>query len=872
MRTTIRLVGPAILLVLLMAGLSVASAQQGSNGSGGRIPTSVSLTPVEAWSCIKDQPVFTASAMDDTGGVQGARVEFILNRFPEAVGDIVEVAGNGPSKVDNTFASVFTNAGGQASATLTATRPGDTDVTAFVPAIQDSNAHKTFGVMHWVDGCPAFPGDAENPIGFNHPMGVTVHRVSDGSPVEGVSVRWTIIGDDPDAQFVGAVGDGNSIVAPTDATGVSNVILEQVASLIGDNEVYIEVLNEDGETMFAQSMVKNWKSPILGLTASGPATAGLLRNVTYDIVVSNTGDFLATETVLTMELPAGLGFVSAAPAATVTNAEGGLGQLVTWNLGEVAIGGSVPLSITAQAVLTGSQPSSISVASAEGLSAQASVVTTVIPGVLEVDQTGPSTVDLGSEATYSISVLSTGTGANTQIKLIDTLPAGMSFVSADREPIQVGNQLTFDLGTLNQGALATVEIVLQATQPGAQVNSVRATSAEGASDDDSVVTQVVRPVLAVTKTGPESALINTDFDYSITVENIGDGTAYSATLTDTLPAGLTYVSSSPEATVDGSTVTWSLGNIGSSTDTNNSSTVTLTVRATEGGVIENSAVAAAEGVGVVAEEARASTTILVPEITIEKTGRSAMFVGNQATYMLTATNSGDAPLTGVTITEGIPAGMSYVSSDPVGTVSEDMTQVVWDVGSLEVDASTSVTVTLQAEAESTITNTASATAAEGASDTSELSIQVLAAPGATLAITDSFDPLRVGETVDFTVTVGNQGRSAISGITVTVALDSAAMTYVASDIVATVSSNGTTMELEEAPVLGEDGSTVTFTLLSDLPLHDTLTFVVSAQANALPENLGPAMQRLDTITTATLVYDQFGRPVSAEEGTTIIEQ
>ncbi len=852
-----------------MAGLSVASAQQGSNGSGGRLPTSMSLTPAEAWSCIRDQQVFTASAMDATGGVQGARVEFILNRFPEAVGDIVEVSGNGPSKVDNTFASVFTNAGGQASATLTATRTGDTDVTAFVPAIQDSNAHKDFGVMHWVDGCPAFPGDAENPIGFNHPMGVTVLRVSDGSPVEGAPVRWTVIDDDPDAQFVGAEGDGNVIVARTDASGVSNVILEQVSSIIGDNEVYIEVLTEDGQTMFSQSMVKNWKSPILGLTATGPATAGLLRHVTYDIVVSNTGDFLATETVLTMELPAGLGFVSATPPATVANVEDGLGQVVTWNLGEVAIGVSVPLSITAQAVLTGSQPSSISVVSAEGLSAQAAVVTTVIPGVLEVTKTGPDTVDLGGEATYTISVFSTGTGANTQIKLIDTLPAGMSFVSADHESTQVGNQLTFDLGTLNQGNLATVEVVLQATQPGVQVNSVNATSAEGASDESTATTQVVRPVLAVSKTGPESALINTDFEYSITVSNVGDGTAYSATLTDTLPAGLTYVSSDPEATVDGSTVTWSLGDL----TRDNSATVALTVRGTEGGAHENAATAAAVGVGVVAQEARATTTILVPELSLETTGRSAMFVGNQATYTLTATNSGDAALTGVTITEDVPAGMSYVSSDPAGTVSEDMTQVVWDVGSLEVDASASVTVTLQADAEGTITNSAAAGSAEGASDTSELSIEVLAAPGATLAITDSIDPLRVGEIVDFTVTVGNQGRSAISGIVVTVALDSAAMTYVASDdLVAMVSENGTTIDLEEKPTLNEDGSTVTFTLLSDLALDDTLTFVVRAQANDLPENLGPAMQRLDTITTATLTYDQFGRPVSAEEGTTIIEQ
>ncbi len=830
-----------------MAGLSVASAQQGPNGPGGRTPTSMSLTPVEAWSCIRDQQVFTASAMDATGGVQGARVEFILNRFPEAVGDIVEVAGNGPSKVDNTFASAFTNAGGQASATLTATRPGDTDVTAFVPAIQDSNAHKTFGVMHWVDGCPAFPGDAENPIGFDHPMGVTVLRVSDGSPVEGVPVRWTIVDDDPDAQFAG--GDGNVIVARTDASGVSSVTLEQVSSLIGDNEVYIEVLTEDGETMFAQSMVKNWKSPILGLTATGPATAGLLREVTYDLMASNSGDFVATETVVTMEIPAGLLFVSATPAAMVADIGEGLGQLATWNLGEVAIGQSVPLSITAQGVLTGSNLSSIEVISAEGLSAQASVATTVIPGVLEVTKTGPSTVDLGSQVAYTVQVLSTGTGANTQIKLIDTLPAGMSFVSANAASVQAGNQITFDLGTLDQGNLATVEIVLQADQPGAQVNNVTATSAEGASDDATAVTQVIRPVLAVAKTGPESVLLNTDFEYSITVSNVGDGNAYNTIVTDTLPAGLAFVSADPEATLDGSNVTWNVGTIAP----DGSATVAVTVRSVEAGAHENVAVVSAEGTGAVAAADQVMTAILVPEVSIETTGRSAIFEGNQATYTLTATNSGDAALTGVTITEDVPAGMTYISSSPEGAVSEDGSQVVWEVGSLEVDASASVTVTLQADVLGTITNTATAVAAEDTADTSAFEIEVLAAPGASIDISDSLDPVREGEQVDFTVMVSNQGRSAISGVNVEVAVPSAMSVVTTSDDRATLS---------------DDGSTVTLALAEALASGDSLTFTVTTQANALPEGVN----RVDAVTTATLMYAEFSALVSTDEGTTIIEQ
>ncbi len=850
MRTTIRLVGPAILLVLLMAGLSVASAQQGSNGSGGRIPTSMSLTPVEEWSCIRDQQVFTASAMDAGDGVQGARVEFILNRFPAAVGDIVEVAGNGPSKVDNTFATVFTNAGGQASATLTATRPGDTDVTAFVPAIRDDSAHKAFGVMHWVDGCPWFPGDAENPIGDNHPMAVSVLRVSDGGPVEGVPVRWTVVDNDPDARFVGAEGDGNVIVAPTGASGASNVTLEQTSPLIGANSVLIEVLTEDGKTMFSHTAVKNWKSPILGLTASGPTTAGLLRNVPFDMVVSNTGDFLATETILTMALPAGLVFVSATPAATVAAAEGGSGQVVTWNLGEVAIGQSVPVSLTAQAVHTRLQSSAVKVVSAEGLSAQATLATNVIPGVLDVTKTGPSAAARGSEVIYTIQVVSSGPGANTQIKVIDTLPVGMSFVSADAQSTQEAGQVIFDVGTLDQGNRRTIELVLSADRPGVWVNTATATSAEGASDEDTATVLVVRPVLGVAKTGPESALINTDFSYSITVTNNGDGEATNVTLVDSLPAGLALVRTDPAAAVDGSTATWNVGDLAPGA----SATVSLTVEGVEAGEQENVVTASSGGGSTLSPEARATTTILVPDVSLETTGRSTLFVGNQAPYTLTATNTGDAPLTGVTITENIPAGLSYVSSDRAGVVSEDMRQVVWDVGSLEVDASTSVTVTLRGDVLGTVANSASVTSAEGASATADPPkvINVVPAPGASIAITDSADPLTEGEDVDYRVIVSNQGRSDITGIMVTVTIPDE-MTYLGTDAT-TEDANGRTVVAVAGPASLAPGS--------------EFAFVVSVRANSLPGDDDD--NRKDVVTKATLIYTEFSLPVSTEEGTTIL--
>ena len=839
-----RLVGPAIGLIILavgIIGITTAADPKSSISPQDRTPTAVSLTPSEAWSCILDQRELTALLTDSAGAVGNGRIEFILNRFPAAVGDIVMVEGNGPTKMTNTFAIVQTNDNGEATTTLVATRPGDTDITAFAPGIQEDSTHKVFGVIHWVDGCPNFPGDAENPVGTPHAMSVSILQVSDGSPVQGMSVRWTITDDDPDARFANAPGDGNVITTTTNDSGVASVTLQQVAESIGDNGVLIEVLAQNGKTMFSQTMVKRWKSAVLEVSATGPAQIGLLTNAAYDITVSNSGDFDATGTQLTAVLPAGLEFVSG------TNSAMRSGSTVTWDIGTVAMDGSVSVSLTAKGIQTGDQVVSYRVASAEGLSASTTTTTEVIPGGLDLTKTGPATAAIGSQATYDIEVLSTGTGANTQVRLVDTVPTGMSFVSSDPASTREGSQVTFALGTLNPDERSTVEIVLRADQTGDWTNQATVTSAEGATDSAEATTTVVQPVLALTKSGPATALLNANFDYTITVTNNGDGAATGATVVDTLPAGLTYVSSDPAGAASGSTVTWNVGDLAPDA----SETITLTIRGTTGGAKVNVATASSGG-NSFQPEARATTTILVPDITVEKTGRPAMFVGNQVTYTLTANNSGDAALTGVTITDTIPTGMSYVTSSPAGTVSDDGAQVTWSVGSLAVGAETSVTVTLQGDQVGTVTNTAGASAIEGVTASDTLEIRVLPAPGATIQITDSFDPVSEGEEVDFTVSVSNQGRSPMTNVRVVVPIP-IEMTFVStSDTQAT---------------LGGDGRTVTFLLDSSLATGESFSFTITVQANQLPGD----QIRKDTVTTATLTYTEFSEAVSTDEGTTVIE-
>jgi uncharacterized repeat protein (TIGR01451 family) len=806
----------------------------------------VSLNPEESWNCIFNQHELNAQLMAGASAASNGRIEFFLNRFPDAVGDIVEVAGNtSPTKMTNTFAIVNTNSVGQASATLVATRPGDTDVTTFAPGIQNSDAHKVFGVVHWVDGCPQFPSDADNRTNTPHPMNVTITNVSDGSPVEGTSVRWTIIDDEPNARFANAAEDSNVITTTTDSSGQASVTLEQVDALLGDNSVFIEVLEPGGKTMFSESMRKRWAQAILAVEATGSEQIGLLDNAMYTISVTNTGNFDATNTELTAMLPAGLTYVS----STLEGAESE--SVVTWDLGTIAIGGTRSVELTAQGVRIGEQIITYHAESSEGLSDDDSTATEVMRGGLEVTKTGPAQVDINSDVTYTIEVTGTGTGASTGVQLVDTIPAGLSFVSSDPEGTLTGDQLSIQLGTQNPLETTSVSVVLRASQPGDWTNGAAVSSTEGASASAEATTTVVQPILAITKAGPITALLNESFAYTITVTNDGNGVAANTIVTDTLPEGLAHMSSDPTGTFseEDSTVTWSVGDL----NPGDSSTLSLRVMGTTAGAKVNTASANADRVAT-APQFQVTTTILVPAITVEKTGRTAMFVGNQVTYTLTATNSGEVPLTGVTISDNFDAGMSYVTSSPEGTVPEEGGSVAWEIGDLAVGEAMSVTMTLQGDEVGTMTNTANASAAEGVSNQSVLDVSVLAAPGATVDITDSLDPVREGEQVEFTVSVSNQGRSPMTSVRVVVPIETEFTIVSTSD--------------EVRAVIDTESGTVTYEHGEALATGDSFTFTITVTANDLPAD----QIRQDTVTTATLTYAEFTAAVSTDEGTTVIER
>ena len=117
--------------------------------------------------------------------------------------------------------------------------------------------------------------------------------------------------------------------------------------------------------------------------------------------------------------------------------------------------------------------------------------------------------------TYTITVTNNGPDAATGVLLTDTLPAGVTFVSASSGCTEVSGVVTCDIGALAKSAHAMVEIVVTTTGAGTMTNTAAVAGNQGDPDEgnntdteNTTVNAVTPPSahdLAVTKiTAPQT--------------------------------------------------------------------------------------------------------------------------------------------------------------------------------------------------------------------------------------------------------------------------------------------------------------------------------------------------------------------------------
>jgi len=226
---------------------------------------------------------------------------------------------------------------------------------------------------------------------------------------------------------------------------------------------------------------------------------------------------------------------------------------------------------------------------------------TLTPNIadLRVSKTvNDATPDKNENVTFTVTVTNDGPNSATNVAVLDSLPAGLTFVSSTpSQGSYVNGTGIWTVGTLTNGGSATLQIVATVVTSGAKTNTAQVSSSDQFDPDstpnnsigteDDQASAIVTPNvidLSITKTVNDSTpFLNDNIIFTIALANAGPTTATGVTVADQLPAGLTFVSSTPsQGTYDNTTGIWTVGtlNSGSSVNLQVTATVSSTVVST----------------------------------------------------------------------------------------------------------------------------------------------------------------------------------------------------------------------------------------------------------------------------------------------------
>ncbi len=422
-------------------------------------------------------------------------------------------------------------------------------------------------------------------------------------------------------------------------------------------------------------------------SAAPTVTAG--GQLTYTIDVANAGPSTALNTTVVDALPAGVVLVSATPTGAGTCA----GTTCTWPT--IAAAGSESVTIivdvpgdTADAtVLTNSVEVSSDDPDADSSDNTASVNTTVgVAADLALTKTLAGPIVPGEQAIYTLTVENLGPSDANAVEVTDAVPAGMTFSAAaptSPDCNEAAGVVTCDGGTLASGDTATFLVVFDvdpSMADGTPVTNNASTSSStpdpNAANDTASVTESAARAADVfvvkddnTTTVSAGGQITYTFDYG----NNGPSDATGVTISDTLPAGVTFASST-DCTEAGGVVTCNIGTLAPGATGTATFVVDVDPGLSDPTVLANAAtISAAEADPTPTNNDSDVTTDVNRNTTlnVEKDDfADPVTAGLDVTYTLTVTNLGPSTETNATLTDPLPTGLTLVSvSNPACTPS-----------------------------------------------------------------------------------------------------------------------------------------------------------------------------------------------------------
>ena len=379
----------------------------------------------------------------------------------------------------------------------------------------------------------------------------------------------------------------------------------------------------------------------------------------------------------------------------------------------------------------------------------------------------------GDEIVWTITVTNHGPDDAINSILKDVLPDGIIYVSHDTANGTYDNEsAVWTIGDLPVGETVTLTIVSKANTTNKTINRDVSVSSDtydpnlSNNKDDSSVDIPPEADLQVTITNNyeengTSAHNGDEVVWTITVTNNGPDDAINTVLKDILPDGLIYVSDDSDGAYDNESAVWTIG------DLPVGETVTLTIKtlvnASNTTITKEVSVSSDTYDPDLSNNKDNSSVDVIPEADLEiikVVSNQSPHKNDKITWTIIVKNNGGDTAVNTVVTDKLPSGVVYVSDDSNGAY--DSKSGIWKVGDLAKGESATLNiVVLVKTTNKTIVNAANATSDtyDPNEDNNKCNSSITVPPEADLVLTiePSATKVTVGDKVDFTITVVNQG-------------------------------------------------------------------------------------------------------------------
>jgi uncharacterized repeat protein (TIGR01451 family) len=401
------------------------------------------------------------------------------------------------------------------SASATATpREADLGVTKTVitgATPNKANPNVTFQITVSNTG----PDDATGVIVADQMPTGLVFVSSDSTSYNAATGKWTIgtvaVGQTKTLTINARLGDGVKL------TSISNT-----ASVVTLDQCDENSANDSSTATVSPQVVDLSITKVVDNTAPN-----LNSNATFTVTLTNNGPTTATGVSVFDALPAGLTYVS----SSVT--QGSFDPTThIWTVGNVGVGQTFTLTLTAKVTSTSMQMNTAEVFTAD----QTDVDSTPNNGTAGEDDIAsasvqPQAVDLsvtksvdnpvpsiGQNVNFTVTVTNSGPNAATGVSLFDALPSGLGYVSSSvtRGTFDPNTHI-WTIGTIGVGETLTFTLVATANSLDLQMNTVEvftvdqtdidSTPNNGAAGEDDIATAMVQPQPLIPQGDPEPPVL-----------------------------------------------------------------------------------------------------------------------------------------------------------------------------------------------------------------------------------------------------------------------------------------------------------------------------------------------------------------------------